>query len=123
MAPLRLDLELSTKGICKWELLDDMRRVVPWAISIALIELHYPTGKTRRPPLSIATMSQTHAVQQWFGLSDPTMDEAFYEVPLYRDSAGLDESMILRFRRLLETHGLAAQIQALVNEILAGRHG
>jgi transposase, IS5 family len=47
-------------------------------------------------------------------------------VPLYRDFAGLDsgmarlpdESTILRFRHLLEAHGLAAQMRALVNEIL-----
>jgi IS5 family transposase len=29
-----------------------------------------------------------------------------------------DESTILRFRHLLETHGLAVQMLALVNEIL-----
>src|SRR6478735_8289258 len=54
------------------------------------------------------------------------MEEALYDVPLYRDFAGLDggmtrlpdESTILRFRHLLETHGLAAQMLGLVNEIL-----
>ncbi len=66
-------------------------------------------------------------MQQWFGLSDPAMEEALYDVPLYREFAGLDEGMtrlpdestILRFRHLLETHGLAAQMLALVNEILS----
>jgi transposase, IS5 family len=54
------------------------------------------------------------------------MEEALYDVPLHRDFAGLDggmtrlpdESTILRFRHLLETHGLATQMLALVNEIL-----
>ena len=54
------------------------------------------------------------------------MEEALYDVPLYREFASLDggmarlpdESTILRFRHLLETHGLAAQMLALVNEIL-----
>lgn len=54
------------------------------------------------------------------------MEEALYDVPLYRQFVGLDdgmarlpdESTILRFRHLLETHGLAAQMLALVNEIL-----
>jgi IS5 family transposase len=71
-------------------------------------------------------MLQIHFMQQWFGLSDPAMEEALYDVPLYRDFAGLDggmtrlpdESTILRFRHLLEAHGLAAQMFALVNEIL-----
>jgi IS5 family transposase len=81
---------------------------------IALIEPHYPTGKTGRPPFPIATMLQIHFIQQWFSLSDPAMEEALYDVPLYREFAGLDggmvrlpdESTILRFRHLLETHGL-----------------
>jgi IS5 family transposase len=81
----------------------------------------------RRPPFPVATMLRIHFMQQWFGLSDPAMEEALYDVPLYREFAGLDEGMtrlpdestILRFRHLLETHGLAAQMLALVNEILS----
>ncbi|MGF6547450.1 IS5 family transposase [Paraburkholderia youngii] len=92
-----------------------------------MIEPHYPRGKTGRPPFPIATMLQIHFMQQWFGLSDPAMEEALYDVPLYREFAGLDEGMtrlpdestILRFRHLLETHGLAAQMLTLVNEILS----
>ncbi|SEK15853.1 transposase, IS4 family [Paraburkholderia tropica] len=102
---------------------------MPWSRLIALIEPHYPRGKTGRPPFPIATMLQIHFMQQWFGLSDPAMEEALYDVPLYREFAGLDEGMtrlpdestILRFRHLLETHGLAAQMLTLVNEILSGK--
>ncbi|MGF6735831.1 IS5 family transposase [Paraburkholderia youngii] len=127
MTQLGLGLDLSTKRTRKREFLDEMRRVVPWARLIALIEPHYPRGKTRRPPFPIATMLQIHFMQQWFGLSDPAMEEALYDVPLYREFAGLDEGMtrlpdestILRFRHLLETHGLAAQMFTLVNEILS----
>jgi transposase, IS5 family len=126
MTQLGLGLDLSTKRTRKREFLDEMRRVVPWTRLISLIEPYYPTGKTGRPPFPIATMLQIHFMQQWFGLSDPAMEEALYDVPLYRDFAGLDggmtrlpdESRILRFRHLLETHELAAQILALVNEIL-----
>lgn len=65
-------------------------------------------------------------LQQWFGLSDPAMEEALHDVPLYREFAALDnwavrlpdESTILRFRHLLEKHRLAAQILARVNDIL-----
>ncbi|MGF6735751.1 hypothetical protein OKW50_007924 [Paraburkholderia youngii] len=127
MTQLGLGLDLSTKRTRKREFLDEMRRVVPWARLIALIEPHYPRGKTGRPPFPIATMLQIHFMQQWFGLSDPAMEEALYDVPLYREFAGLDEGMtrlpdestILRFRHLLETHGLAAQMFTLVNEILS----
>ncbi|MGF6961086.1 IS5 family transposase [Paraburkholderia youngii] len=55
-------------------------------------------------------MLHIHFMQQWFGLPDPAMEEALYDVPLYRDFAGSDggtmrlpdESTILRFRHLLE---------------------
>jgi IS5 family transposase len=127
MTQLGLGLDLSTKRTRKREFLDEMRRVVPWSRLIALIEPHYPKGKTGRPPFPIATMLQIHFMQQWFGLSDPAMEEARYDVPVYREFAGLDEGMtrlpdestILRFRHLLETHGLAAQMLTLVNEILS----
>jgi transposase, IS5 family len=127
MTQFGLGLDLSTKRTRKREFLDEMRRVEPWSRLIALIEPPYPKGKTGRPPFAVATMLQIHFMQQWFGLSDPAMEEALYDVPLYREFAGLgegmtrlpDESTILRFRHLLETHGLAAQMLAVVNEILS----
>ncbi len=127
MTQLGLGLDLSTKRTRKREFLDEMMRVVPWSRLIALIEPHYPKGKTGRPPFPVATMLQIHFMQQWFGLSDPAMEEALYDVALYREFAGLgegmtrlpDESTILRFRHLLEAHGLAAQMLAVVNEILS----
>jgi IS5 family transposase len=64
-------------------------------------------------------------MQQWFTLSDPAMEEAFFDTPLYREFAQLpelsrlpDESTILRFRHRLEKHKLTEQILATVNEIL-----
>jgi IS5 family transposase len=126
MTQLHLGLNLSTKRTRKREFLDEMRRVVPWSRLIELIEPHYPKGKAGRPPFPIATMLHIHFLQQWFSLSDPAMEEALYDVPLYREFAGLDgansrlpdETTILRFRHLLEAHGIAAQILAVVNEIL-----
>jgi IS5 family transposase len=67
-------------------------------------------------------------MQQWFSLSDPAMEEAFFDVPLYREFAQLeafgrlpDESTILRFRHRLEEHKLAEQILRVVNDILLQR--
>jgi transposase, IS5 family len=61
-----LGLNLSTKRTRKREFLDEMTRVVPWRKLIALIEPHYPKGKTGRPPFPIATMLRIHFLQQWF---------------------------------------------------------
>jgi IS5 family transposase len=71
-----------------------------------------------------------NAVQRdtWFTLSDPGMEEAFFDTPLYREFALLDEftrlpdeSTILRFRHRLEKHKLAEQILATVNGLLTQR--
>jgi len=125
-----LGLNLSIKRTRRGEFLDEMDRVVPWADLIALIEPHYPKGRTGRPPMGLATMLRVHFMQQWFGLSDPAMEEALHDVPLYREFAGLegpmrrlpDESTILRFRHLLEKHELATSILATVNSVLQ-QHG
>jgi IS5 family transposase len=70
-------------------------------------------------------MLRLHFMQQWFTLSDPAMEEALHDVPLFREFAGLgwdsrlpDESTILRFRHLLEKHKLADQVLAVVNDLL-----
>ena len=102
-----------------------MERVVPWAALVALVAPYYPEGRTGRPPFSLETMLRTHFLQQWFSLSDPAMEEAFFDVPLYREFAQLDsrgrlpdESTILRFRHRLEKHKLADGILATVNDLL-----
>ena len=45
--------------------LDEMTRVVPWEKLIALIEPHYPKGKTGRPPFPIQTMLRIHFLHVW----------------------------------------------------------
>jgi IS5 family transposase len=119
--------EIATKRTRKREFLDEMNQVIPWAELIALIEPHAPAGKTGRPPFAVATMLRIHFMQQWFGLSDPAMEEALHDVPLYREFAGLDagvtrmpdESTILRFRHLLEANDLSIQLMAAINALLA----
>ena len=128
MKQVSLDLSLSVKKTRKREFLDQMDKVVPWQALIELIAPYYPEGKKGRPPFSLATMLRTHFLQQWFTLSDPGMEEAFFDVPLYREFAQLqefsrmpDESTILRFRHRLEKHKLAEQILATVNDLLIER--
>jgi IS5 family transposase len=123
-----LDLNLSNKKTRKREFLFEMDRVVPWAALVELIAPYYPEGKNGRPPFALETMLRVHFMQQWFTLSDPAMEEAFFDIPLYREFAKLDahgrlpdESTILRFRHRLEEHKLAEQILATVNELLTSK--
>ena len=123
-----LGLNLTTKRTRKREFLDEMERVVPWRALIDLITPYAPEGKRGRPPFPVETMLRVHFMQQWFTLSDPAMEEALHDVPLFREFAGLnwetrlpDETTILRFRRLLEEHKLAPQILVVVNELLGAK--
>ena len=112
MKQISLGLNLSTKKTRKREFLEQMDKVVPWAVLVEIVAPHYSQAKTGRPPFPIETMLRIHYLQQWFGLSDPAMEEALHDVPLYREFAKLDgvrsrlpdESTILRFRHLLEEH-------------------
>jgi len=72
-------LNLSTKRMRKREFLDEMNRVVPWSDLNALIEPHYPRGKTGHPPMGLDVMLRVHLLQQWFGRSDPAMEEALHD--------------------------------------------
>ena len=121
--------ELVTKRTRKREFLDEMNLVVPWSELVGLIQAHAPAGKTGRPPFAVLTMLRIHFMHQWFGLSDPVMEEALHDVPLYREFAGLDagasrmpdESTILRVRHLLEEHALSLQLLATINATLAAK--
>jgi len=123
-----LDLKLSTKKTRKREFLEQMEQVVPWAELVALIAPYYPEGRKGRPPFSLLTMLRVHFMQQWFTLSDPAMEEAFFDTSLFREFAQLDElgrlpdeSTILRFRHRLEKHKLAEKILSTVNDWLTER--
>ena len=70
--------------------LAEMETVVPWSRLAALIEPFYPKKGNGRPPMPLGTMLRIHFMQQWFGYSDPAMEEALHDVPLLRQFAGLD---------------------------------
>ena len=128
MKQTSLAMDLSCRRTRKRVLLDEMEQVVPWAQLLALIEPHAPVAKTGRPPFALSAMLRIHFLQQWFGLSDMAMEEALFDVPMYRDFAGFeamaplpDRVSILRFRHLLEEHRLAEQFLKTVNELLAAK--
>ena len=120
-------LPKAGKQTRKGVFLAEMDTVVPWSRLEALIEPFYPKKGNGRPPMPLGTMLRIHFMQQWFGYSDPAMEEALHDVPLLRQFAGLDafedvmpdESTILRFRHLFEQKELAVAICAEVNSVLS----
>lgn len=123
--------ERKTKRTRKREFLDEMNLVVPWFELVCLIAPHAPSrsAKGGRPPFAVETMLRIHFLQQWFTLSDPAMEEALYDTPVFREFVQLDpgedhlpdESTILRFRHLLEANELSLQILATINAMLSAK--
>ena len=107
--------------------LAEMDAVVPWARLVALIAPHYPKADgPGRPPLGLEKMLRIYFLQQWFNLSDPQAEDAIYDSESMRRFARVelghdpvpDETTILRFRHLLEQHGLTAAIFESIKTLL-----
>jgi IS5 family transposase len=108
--------------------LAEIEAVTPWSALLAAIEPFYPKGEVRgRPPLE--RMLRVYIAQQCFGLSDEGTEDAVYDSQAIRGFVGIDLSReaapdattLLKFRRLLEAHGLTAKIFAAINTHLAER--
>jgi IS5 family transposase len=124
--------ELISKRTRKRIFLEEMNLVVPWTELVRLVQPYSspePTSKGGRPAFRIETMLRIHFLQQWFGLSDPAMEEALEDIPMYWQFAQLDpgitrlpdETTILRFRHMLEANNLSLQIMATINALLTQR--
>ncbi len=108
MKQLGLRLNLSTKKTRKREFLDGMERVVPWSALVQVVERYYPSFR-------VEPMLRIHYLQLWSALSDPAMEEALHDMPVFREFAKLEDGVmrlpnemtIPRFRHLLEKHDLA----------------
>jgi len=100
-----------------------MELVVPGSDLQALVEPHYPKAGNGRRPVGLSIMLRTYFMQQWFNLSNPGVEEAFYESATLRRFAGVDlgvapapdETTVLRFRHLLEKHDLCGAMLDAVN--------
>ena len=109
--------------------LGEMDAVIPWSRLVRLIEPHYPKAGQGRQPLGLEKMLRIYFLQQWFNLSDPQAEDAIYDSESMRRFARIelgdevvpDESTILRFRHLLEQHGLTHAIFDAVADLLEER--
>jgi len=108
------------------QFLAEMNAVIPWSRLIAIVEPHYPKAGNGRPPLGLEKMLRVYYLQQWFNLSDPGAEDALYDSESMRRFVGIelsvdtipDESTILRFRRLIETHDLGSAMFVEIGSLL-----
>ena len=110
--------------------LAEMDAVVPWTQLVALIAPHYPKADgPGRPPLGLEKMLRIYFLQQWFNLSDPQAEDVIYDSESMRRFARVelghdpvpDETTILRFRHLLEQHGLTAALFETIKTLLVAK--
>jgi len=85
------------------------------------------SGRRGQPPYPALLMFKALLLQQWYGLSDPGLEEALSDrmsfrrfVGLSADQAAPDHSTLWRFRQALEAEGLDKAALAAVNQQLDG---
>lgn len=108
--------------------LAEIEKVTPWSALAAELEAYYPKGDGRgRPPIGLERMLRMYIAQQCFGLSDEGTEDAIYDSQAIRRFVGIDLSReaapdattLLKFRRLLERHGLTRTLFETINAHLA----
>lgn len=107
-----LVFENKKKKTRREKFLEGMDRVIPWEELLKVIRKHYPKAGNGRQPMPLERMLRIYFLQQWYGLSDPAMEDALYDSESMRRFADIDlevdavpdETTILNFRHLLEKH-------------------
>ena len=111
----------------KERFLGEMDAVLPWDLLLSPILEHYPKAGGGRRPIGAPVMLRIYFMQQWYGLSDPAMEDSLYDVESMRRFAGVDlggvpdETTICKFRHLLEAHGLTEALFDQTKRYLSDR--
>ncbi len=101
--------------------------MLPWDLLLAPILEHYPKPGNGRRPIGALVMLRIYFMQQWYGLSDPAMEDSLYDVESMRRFAGVDmngvpdETTICKFRHFLEAHGLTRTLFEQTKRYLSDR--
>ena len=121
-----LEYEHKKRKTRRERFLERMELLIPWEQVEKKIRRHYPKAGRGRHPYPLSVMLRIHCVQLFYNLSDPAMEDMLYEIDSVRRFVGLkitgpipDESTILKFRHLLESHGLGTKLFEVINQHLA----
>jgi transposase, IS5 family len=109
--------------------LQEMDQVIPWKDLVGIIVKYYPKAGDGRQPMPLERMLRIYFMQQWYGLSDPAMEDGLYDSESMRRFAGIDivadvvpdETTILHFRHLLEKHELTKKIFEKTKQYLSDK--
>lgn len=102
-----------------------MNKLVLWGKLENLIRPFYYLNTAGRLAYHLASILHVYAMQLFYKLSYPAMEVVLYEIDSIRCFAGLDlihdfldKTTTLKFRHLLEKHGLARKIFECINKEL-----
>ncbi len=109
--------------------LKEMDKVIPWEELLHIIKRYYPKAGNGRQPMPLQRMLRIYFMQQWYGLSDPSMEDALYDSESMRRFANIDlaadvipdETTILHFRHLLEKHELTKKLFEKTQQYLSDK--
>jgi len=124
-----LAYENKKKKTRREQFLAEMDQVIPWQELIQIIEKYYPKAGNGRQPMHLERMLRIYFMQQWYGLSDPAMEDTLYDIESMRRFADIDiamdvvpdETTILNFRHLLEKYNLTQQLFEKTNRYLSAK--
>ncbi len=113
-----LAYENKKKKTRREKFLEEMEQAIPWEKLLQVVRKHYPMAGNGRQPMPLERMLRIYFMQQWYGLSDPAMEDALYDSEAMRRFADIelevdvipDETTILNFRHLLERYNLTKKI-------------
>jgi IS5 family transposase len=125
------DIEYANrKRITKREtFLKIMDEIIPWSEWLEFIRPFYPKGEQGRPPRGIELMLRMYLLQIWFNLSDEMTEDSIYDSYAMRRFMRLDffeeqvpdATTLLKFRHLLERHGLGKKLFEAINVMLEAK--
>lgn len=110
--------------------LREMAQAIPWAALVDIVKPHYYPGKRGRRPAGIERMPRMYFLQLWFNLSDEGVEDAVYDSRAFSEFMGVtfgagdqvpNATTLLKFRRIIESKGLAAEILSCVNSMLEAK--
>ena len=121
------DLEYESKKhkTRRERFLERMDALIRWERLLDQIKPYYPKAGKGRVPYELESMLRVHCVQLFYNLSDPAMEDMLYEIESVRRFTGIslskvpDETTILNFRHLLESHGLGQVLFESIKEHLS----
>jgi IS5 family transposase len=120
---------MERKKLKTEKFLDEMEKVVPWDILIAVIKPYYTESTIGRTKTDLLMLLKIYFLQQWYNLSDPGAEEAIYDRNSFQKFLNIDllsaripdETTILNFRHLLEQNELSEKFFNAVNGSLSDK--